>query len=290
MTKFQLSLITIIAAITIASCQQTKHKKQKKEITITKNWESDPALEVPESVCFDSVRNVLYVSNINGKANVKDGNGYISRLSLSGKIIQLDWIRNIDAPKGMVILNNHLFVTNIDEIVEINIDSSKITNRYKCKEAKFFNDIALAPDNSLLISGTVNNKIYKLQNGYITSWASSELIEHPNGLLGEKNHLLIGCKNKILIANYSTGEVTKYINTPCSIDGLKRIEKDKYIISDWSGHIYIVGKNIEPYLILNTVTKNINAADIELIPEKKTIYVPTFFANSVTSYKVNLKN
>ena len=289
MTKPQILLITIIVAITVASCQQTKKNRHTSKFSITKKWESDPALEVPESVCYDSIRNVLYVSNINGKANVKDRDGYISIVSLSGTIIQLDWITNIDAPKGMVILNNHLFVTNIDEIVEISIDSSKIVKRYACKEAKFLNDIALAPDSSLLISGTVNNKIYKLKNGYVTSWATNELIEHPNGLLAEDNRLLIGCNDKILSADYSTGYITEYINTPCSIDGIKNIGKDRYLVSDWKGRIYVVGKSIDPCLILNTTSNNVNAADFELLPDEKTIIVPTFFANSITSYKINVK-
>jgi len=42
-------------------------------------WETK-GLAQPESVVYDPVTDVLYVSNINGTVMRKDGNGFISRL------------------------------------------------------------------------------------------------------------------------------------------------------------------------------------------------------------------
>ena len=38
--------------------------------------------QAPESALLDSARNVLYVSNVAGEANGKDGIGFISKVSL----------------------------------------------------------------------------------------------------------------------------------------------------------------------------------------------------------------
>jgi len=52
-------------------------------------WETEDKLKVPESVFYSNDDNLLYVSNINGNPTAKDGNGFISKLSLSGEIKKL---------------------------------------------------------------------------------------------------------------------------------------------------------------------------------------------------------
>jgi len=51
---------------------------------LSKKWETPAQLKVPESVCFDAGRNVIYVSNVAGSPTDKDGNGFISKVSPDG--------------------------------------------------------------------------------------------------------------------------------------------------------------------------------------------------------------
>ena len=52
-------------------------------------WATDAIFDTPESVLVDRQNNCLYVSNIGGKEPwVKDGNGFISKLGMDGKIIE----------------------------------------------------------------------------------------------------------------------------------------------------------------------------------------------------------
>lgn len=62
--------------------------------------------------------------------------------------------------------------------------------------------------------------------------------------------------------------------------------KNKYVFSDWSGHIYIAEQGSKKKLLLNTVTDKINAADIEFIKAKNLIAVPTFYHNTVSFYEL----
>ena len=84
----------------------------------------------PESVDLDIPHQVLYVSNIGGAPLDKDGNGFISKLSRDGKLLQLKWIEGLNAPKGMVMKDFTLWVTDIDRLVEIDTRTAKITNTY----------------------------------------------------------------------------------------------------------------------------------------------------------------
>lgn len=57
-------------------------------------------LETPESVLFDEARAVFYVSNVSGQPRVKDGNGFISKLSSEGEILERNWVTGLDGPAG----------------------------------------------------------------------------------------------------------------------------------------------------------------------------------------------
>jgi hypothetical protein len=76
--------------------QQVGHTKA------NKLWETPANLKNPESVAYASKQNVLFVSNVNGKPDQKDQNGFISKVSPSnGSIIELNWVKGLNAPKGV---------------------------------------------------------------------------------------------------------------------------------------------------------------------------------------------
>jgi hypothetical protein len=67
-----------------------------------KVWQAE-GLDGLESAVLDSGEGVLYVSNINGDASAADGNGYISKLSLEGEILDKEWVTGLNAPKGLAL-------------------------------------------------------------------------------------------------------------------------------------------------------------------------------------------
>src|SRR5215831_227134 len=81
------------------------------------------SFNAPESVLYDPQADIYLVSNINGTPLAKDNNGFISRVSPdSGKVVQLKWIAGgangvtLNAPKGMGIVGDTLFVADIDVV------------------------------------------------------------------------------------------------------------------------------------------------------------------------------
>lgn len=101
-------------------------------------------LRNPESVAYAPKQDVLFVSNINGIPTQKDQNGFISKVSSSnGSIIELNWVTGLNAPKGVAISNNNgtLYVSDITDLVEINIDNGKIIKRFNAPGSAFLNDV-----------------------------------------------------------------------------------------------------------------------------------------------------
>ena len=82
-------------------------------------WESEKAFNLPESAVFDEKTNMIYVSNISNHPFKKDGSGFISKVDLDGKIVELNWVGKLNAPKGLTIVNDKLYAADVDELVEI---------------------------------------------------------------------------------------------------------------------------------------------------------------------------
>src|SRR5688572_30735368 len=87
--------------------------------TLTAKWTTEATLRVPESVLLDSKNNVLYVSSIDGSPDAKDGNGFISQVALDGKVKNLKWATGLDAPKGMGLYKDNLYVADVTRLITI---------------------------------------------------------------------------------------------------------------------------------------------------------------------------
>lgn len=250
-----------------------------------KLWETSNGLKTTESVLYDPVAKIIYVANINDNPWEKDGNGYISRLKPTGEIIKAEWVKGLSAPKGMGLANGRLFVTNIDEVAEIDINSATIIKRYTHPQASNLNDIAVGANGSVYISDSKGSFIYEISKGEMKILAESK--DGPtNGLFYDNGKLFCGQQNRIAVLDLSTMALSTYIDNTGSIDGLEGIGGGNFLFSDWSGHVNQGKQGQSIKLCLDTTPAKINAADIEYNPVDKILYVPTFFKNSVVAYKL----
>ncbi len=257
--------------------------------TLSRQWETGPGLKTPESVLYDNVTGVIYVSNIDGKPTAKDSSGFIATLSINGKILDTAWVKGLDAPKGMGILNNHLYVTNIDEIAEIDIPSATILKSYKVEGSQFLNDIATDPKTGMIfITDSGTGQVYILFDGKVSSWLQGPMFKGANGLFLQGNFLYIGTANSILKADIVSGEVVLCVSGTGAVDGLFVNSEGKYIFSDWNGSVYVSGFKKKPQLLLNTTTQQENAADFGVIVSENFILIPTFFNNKIVCYTSTL--
>ena len=94
-----------------------KHANSDEHLEVA--WETEKVFELPESVIYDEKNSVLYVSSITDHPFKKDGTGYISKVGLDGSIIDLKWIKNLNAPKGLTIANDKLYIADVDELVDL---------------------------------------------------------------------------------------------------------------------------------------------------------------------------
>lgn len=277
------------ATDTTATKTDTVIVKPKAELV--KLWETDTTLRTCESVLYDAKANVLYVANINGKPTDKDKNGFISKLLPDGKIENLEWVKGLNAPKGMGIVGNKLFVTDITEVVEIDLTTGKVSKKYPVKGAEFLNDIATdEATGNVYFTDMKKQKIHVLasKTGKITDFIASDTLGSPNGLYFlDANTLLLATNgdSKFKKIDLTTKQISVISEGIKAGDGVEKVSDNAYLVSSWLGQVFYIN-NGEKLQLLDTEADKINAADIGYIPATKTLLVPTFFNNKVAAYQL----
>ena len=122
--------------------------------SLEKSWETQQDLVKPESVIHDVTNNILYVSNISGDTSTKDGDGFISKITLNGTIEILKWVEGLNAPKGLAISQEKLYVSDIDQVVKIDINTGTVEKTYNAPGAIFLNDVAADTNGNVYVSVT----------------------------------------------------------------------------------------------------------------------------------------
>ncbi len=248
-------------------------------------WLSDGEFDVPESVLCSSVHQCLFVSNISGNPSENDGKGFISKLDWSGKVLDLKWVEGLSAPKGMAVDSKYLYVSDIDELVVIDIKLQQIHNRIKKEDAKFLNDVAISADGQVFVSDMGRNQILKLQDDKLEVWMEGEILDRVNGLYCDGKNLIAGTFERLLKISMDDQNVEVILEGTPSIDGVEADGKGGYYYSSWDGLLFHVNPGEKAIMLLNTTEEEINCADIGYNKQNQNIYVPTFFNNRVVAYK-----
>ncbi|MER8481824.1 hypothetical protein [Mesorhizobium sp. M1322] len=248
-------------------------------------WSLD-GFKAPESVLFDAKRNVFYVSNIVGEPAGKDGVGYLSKVSPDGKLQAAEWVTGFNAPKGLVMKGDTLFVTDIDRLMAVDVESGQITGTWPAG-AQFLNDPAVDEAGRVFASDMLANRIYVLDNDALSVWLESEDLLHPNGLRVEHGRLLVAGWGRDIQPDFSSktpGHLiaidlnTKVISDIGSgepvgnLDGLESDGAGNWLVTDWvAGALFRIHSDgkVEQLMDLNQ-----GSADLEFLEEKKLAIIP----------------
>ena len=306
-----ISGIVLFSGISInLANNQAQGQQQTVQLKLNKLWETPANLKNPESVAYSPKQNVLFVSNVNGKPDQKDQNGFISKISPSkGSIIELNWVTGLNAPKGIAISNDNskLYVSDITDLVEIDIASGKIINRFHAPGSSFLNDVVSDNQGNIYVSDTGTNTIYKLDTKLENStsslqvWLQNPQLNGPNGLhiYNTKNRLVVvslgplskpgGGIEVIDIKNKTISNLGKE-GTTSPFGGLDGIESDAsnthyYVTDNPAGKIYDVNADGTGYVTLIDLHTH-GAADLGSILSQNTIIIPLMQDNKLVAYKL----
>ncbi len=255
------------------------------------------AVDTPECAYYDPATASIFVSNVAGAPDGKDGKGWISRLDASGKMLQEKWVSGLNAPKGMRSAGGMLWVTDIDRVIGIDTATATIKHRVSVKGAKFLNDLAIDSNGDIYVSDTTASRIYRIAKNKPEIFVQGPQWESPNGLLvsdgvlwvaswgmGMKPDWSVTKPGRLYRIDLKTKAKTPVTAEPVgNLDGLERDADGNFIVSDWmAGKVYSIGKDGTPRVILEGFK---NSADVGYIPDSRQLLVPQMGGNALTAYQ-----
>jgi sugar lactone lactonase YvrE len=246
--------------------------------------------DTPESVLHDTDADVYYVANIGGPPTQKDDNGFISKISPEGKTIALKWIDGrrdvvqLDAPKGMAIVGDTLWVADIDRVRKFDRKTGAPTGDIAIESATFLADVAAGPDGVVYVSDTgeaPSGAIHRIENDQPRLLAQGEALGGPNGLAVNAAGLwVVGFRNAQLMRIGGDGKPADVTALPAGqLDGLVITPDGQFLVSSWEAAAIYAGK---PGGTFTTLFQGLEApADIGFDVRRGRLLVPRFHADVV---------
>ena len=246
-------------------------------------WQSDSSLITNESVLYYESGDFLLVSNIEGNPTDLDGKGSIAKLSTEGEIVDAEWAAGINAPKGMCVLGEKLYVSDINQVVAIDMNNTEKREYYPVEGAVFLNDLSTDGE-SVYVSDMRTGKLHRIKDGILSLEMDS--LPSLNGLCFAEGKLF-GLNAEGLIEFDLKQGTHQVINDKVQGgDGLVSLGGGQFIASRWQGEIWFID-GLMAHLMLSSQAEEIQTADIGYNPKTKALYVPRFFSNYVTAYTLN---
>ena len=190
MRSMRTTMMCIALAVVGAACRGAKSGGD-----VPVKAASVGGFSTPESVKWDSAQDVYFVSNINGAPNAKDGNGFISKVGPAGMVMDSAFIKGLNAPKGLALVGDTLWVADIDVVRAFNARTGAPLATVTVPGAIFLNDVAAAPDGSLYVTDTAikfgpsgvehpgADQIFRIAPDRTVSVAlKGALLSRPNGI------------------------------------------------------------------------------------------------------------
>ena len=239
----------------------------------------------PESVALSADRDFLYVTNVNGDGEAKDGNGFIARVGLDGRVLEREWARGLDAPKGIMLRGESLYVADIDAMIEIDARSGAVTRRIAAPGALFLNDLAFAPDGGVLIADSQNTRIYSIRSDTAEVWVEDALLDSVNGLYAEPGRLVVTTMaGRLLAIDYQSRAIRVLAEGLGDADGIAPLGNGSYLVSEWPGLMHVVAADGSHRTVMDTRAQKIYLNDFLLVDDA--LYQPNWEPGTLTAYRV----
>ena len=183
-------LLCLIVCVVLMNFSISALAEAPKAKTLTKLWEVTGLVNT-ESVAYDAKSDVLYVLS----KGTDPKTSFVSKISMKGEMLTKDFTTGLTQGRGIILVDNLLFVTELQALTKIDVATGKVVKTYPVPEAGVFNDLVVDPatgDVYVSDTGTEKNVIYKWSKAKDTfeKWLESPKLEQPNGLIIEKGQLI----------------------------------------------------------------------------------------------------
>lgn len=225
-----------------------------------------------------------FISNVAGDGRTKAGNGFVSKVATDGTVLMLRWAEGLDAPKGMTVLGDVLYVADIDRVVTFDAHNGTKRDTIAIDGAQMLNDMTVWKD-EVVVSDSGTASIHRLTAegpqmlGYSTDWTG------VNGVLGDGDRLLITTMAEGYLIDLRSADSEEIIARGMkNADGVGLVPGGGYLVSSWPGEIHYVSEDGQVTTLQDTQADGILQNDLSVFGD--VVIVPNWMPGTVTAWRV----
>ncbi len=264
------------------------------------------SLDGPESARWDPEQKIWFIANVNGQPAQKDNNGYIARVTGDGKVDSLKFIGGgrsgvvLNAPKGMAIVGDTLWVADIDVVRGFNRKTGKLVSNVRVPGAKFLNDITVGPDGIYVTDTGVEfgpsgepkhpgpDAVYKITGRRATTAMKFDGEPGPNGITWDSavsRCCFVPFQDKAITA-WAPGDSApqKIAEGPGLQDGVEAFGGGRFLVTAWADSSLSVLSEGKLTKLAGDLP---SAADLGYDRESGRVVVPQLMEDMVTILQVD---
>jgi hypothetical protein len=253
--------------------------------------------QAPESVLHDAVADVYLVSNVNGAPGAQDGNGFISRLAPDGTLLTLKWLAGgvggvrLDAPKGMALIGDTLYVADINVLRSFDRTSGAPKGDVVISSAGYLNDVAAGSDGTVYVSDSGfrvikgvaelrksgTDAIYAVdRTGIARVLIKGAELGQPDGLFVDAQGLAVVNRAGQLSRVTPQGQRELLATLPgAGLDGLAQTPGGRWIVSSWeTSTVYMTSAPGAAGAFEPLITELTSPADLAYDAKRRQVLVP----------------
>jgi streptogramin lyase len=258
----------------------------------------DVGFATPESVVYDARADVYLVSNVDGSPLDVDDLAFISRVRPDGSVEALRWIDatepdvELNAPKGMAIAGDVLYVADIKVLRKFDRSTGKALGTIELPGASFANDVCTDRAGNVYVSDSGiaagftpsgSDAIYRVTPGdEVSVLVKGVALGRPNGLAVSADGLWV--------ATFGSGELYRLDEQGQRADQYKLPKGSLDGVVEWRGRVFVA--SWEASAIYERVGDEFVVrvadlpapSDIGLDDKRARLLIPLFYDNTIVVY------
>src|SRR4029079_9006398 len=245
---------------------------------------------------YDAEQDMFFISNMVGQGSAKDANGYIVEVRANDLANSKVFAENgkagvvLDAPKGMAIHGDTLWIADIDVMRAINRKTGVAIANLDLKPygAVLLNDVTIGGDGAMYITDTGilmtekgvvykgGDKIFAVKDGKVSIVTQGASLGRPNGITWDKeaNRLVVVTFDPFHSQIFSlapNGERRLLGKGNGKFDGVEPVGGGRFMVASWNdSSVRLIGNGINRRIANNVLAP----ADIGYDTRRNRLAIP----------------